>query len=306
MHESDELESTAVIDSMTRDLRGMQLWPLAASLNVEGWLGNFTSQDRFFAESLLQSFVYLGKPLVNAHLIGAFQQVSVDVGSNFAQLSTAIDIWRSFCSSSLFVPVEGEISGPAESGNVLSRLVRDTLGIGENNILKAREALLRVKRGDSSIVVFVDDFSGTGLQFRDFWRRSFILADNTSYSFQLADVDSKIRSFFTPLVMTAKAYSQVSRDAPSVVLRPAHRIGPEYYASDPSSQLWPVGRAHDGVDFLKRQAQKLGLDRNSDRVLFGFGEMGLALAFEHGYPDATLPIFSWKADGFVPLLERGS
>ena len=306
MPESAQSESTQMIDSMTRDLRGMQLWPLAASFNVEGWLGNFVDEDRVFANSLLESFVYLGKPLVNAHLVGAFQQISVDVGGNFAQLSTAIDIWKSFCSSALFVPVEGETSGPAESGNVLGRLVRDTLRISENNIQKAREALLRIKRGERSVVVFVDDFSGTGLQFREFWRRSFILADNTTYSFQQADIESKIRSFFVPLVMTARAHVRITQDAPTVAIRPAHTIGVEYYASDPNSRLWPVGRTQDGVGFLRRQAQRLGLEMNNDRVVFGFGEMGLALAFDHGYPDATLPIFTWRSDGFVPLLERGT
>ena len=36
----------------------------------------------------------------------------------------------------------------------------------------------------------------------------------------------------------------------------------------------------------------------------GFAKLGLALAFEHGVPDATLPLFYWDGPGWEPLMRR--
>ncbi len=250
------------------------------------------------------AFVYFPEPMTKALLTSAFQQISLDETFGASALATAIQLWRSFCTSVLIVPVEGETPSPAESGHVVSRLVRDTLGLPETNIKPAKEALYLLKQGMQKPVVFIDDFSGTGLQFRDFWRRSYQLVDSTATSFQRLEMQGYGPFYFTPLVMTHTAGEMISRIASTVRLRPAHLIGKEYYAVSNESLLWPPGSTAEGLDFLRRAAVRLGLDPRDQSALLGHGQMGLALAFSHGAPDTTLPIFSWALNGFVPLLSR--
>lgn len=284
----------------------MQVWPLVAAMNPEGWLSNFSGPDEQIAIGLLDAFLFVSELLVRAHLIAAFQQISVEEVGTESDLDTASRLWRSFCSSVVLVPVEGEHPSPAESGHVIGRLARDVLGVPEANILPAADALYVLKGGLARPVVFVDDLSGTGLQFRDFWRRSYRLVDSTALSFQQLQMTGGGPFYFAPLLITGGALTQLANTAPSVRVRPAHVLGPEYYARSMNSILWVAGGAEAGRNFLVRQATRLGHDHADDMNLFGFGGMGLAVSFAHGTPDHTLPVFSWRSDGFIPLFDRRS
>ncbi len=64
---------------------------------------------------------------------------------------------------------------------------------------------------------------------------------------------------------------------------------------------------NDGVELILRKSKELnipstcGLDVNDEK---GFKEQGLALAFEHGAPDAIPAFFYWKYENWTPLIKK--
>lgn len=56
---------------------------------------------------------------------------------------------------------------------------------------------------------------------------------------------------------------------------------------------------------ILRKSAALGI-KNDNKVVSakGFGGQGLAVAFEHGIPDAVPAFFYWESDNWVPLIKK--
>lgn len=283
------------------------LWPLETELNVHGWLGNFQADEREHAVHLLNAFVYMSQLMMNRVFESAVGNLSRTVVASKKNLVRARTEWGRFLNSALFVRVTGERPHDADSGFIFSRMARDVLAIDESRILSPAEALARLATDPSIPAVFMDDFVGTGQQFDTLWHRVSARSNGQPLSFaSLSAIAPDLRAYYTPLVATQTGVFHLSKHCPGVALLPAHVLDDRYSAVSPNSVVWPEQLRSTAYDFLLRASQRAGIPDNGGSVgdWRGFNKLALALSFEHGPPDATMPIFYWSQNSWTPLVRR--
>jgi len=298
-HENVVAKATFFVDA--------QLWPVETRLNVSGWLNNFPPEERDYAAHLLNAFIYVSQPLMNKVFETAIANLSRTIVTSKKNLIRAGSEWGRFLSSALFVRVTGERPHDADSGFIFSRMARDVLNIPPQRIVSPTDALAHLARDPSVPIVFVDDFVGSGLQFNTLWHRASVRANGQPLSFaSLASVAPDLRAYYTPLVATASGVKAVKQSCPSVHLAPAHVLDDRYNALSPTSIVWPDHLREGASEFLLRSSTRAGIPDTDggENDWRGFHKLGLALSFEHGPPDATLPIFYWSQNNWTPLVRR--
>jgi hypothetical protein len=280
----------------------VQLWPLKAEANPEGWLENFEATEREHAQCLLHAFQYFSHQLVDELFRAAVQNLSIATCAPTDSFITAQTKWRTFLAQTLFTYVEGETPNPSDSGFAFVRRARNLVGIDESQIKTNEAALATVLRSRNTPVVFVDDFVGSGDQFVKCWRRRRRIEGNIQTSFAEVAAASGGQYFFCPLVVTAQGAERIQRECPEVRLLPVHVLSSRDSALAADSYVWPTHLQDSAIDFVERASRRAGI---SAWAWKGYANLGLTIGFAHCVPDATLPIFYWNRNGWNPLVPPG-
>jgi hypothetical protein len=283
------------------------LWPLKTTLHPEQWLHNFQDSELEHAIHLLNAFMYLSDSLVNEMFVAAFQTLSRFFRGYSDSLLASQVGWKDFLATVRFSYVTGEIPNPTDSGFAFARKARQLLGIPEERIQSPEATASELVDTGPWPVVFVDDFVGSGSQFLATWNRSIALSSGRQVTFAQL---SRIRNqdfYYCPLICCAHGLQAIRQYAPAVRLNPCHVLSPNYSALVADSVLWPRHLVPTAANFLKVASQRAGIpdsDGANTDDWQGFQKLGLALAFQHAVPDATLPIFYWEQNGWKPLIRR--
>lgn len=278
----------------------MQLWPLTSHLNPRGWLSNFTSEEKPFAINLLHNFLYFNERLMEQLLRSAFQDLSRIIRGEEKVYSSVRTQWQQFFDEVIITCVRGERPNATDSGLKFLRMARQVLRIDENRILSPDETLARFRVGVRCPIIFLDDFVGSGQQFVSTWTRKVSLSYHSPVSFE--DIESEypdLRTFYCPLICTETGQRNIKIRCPRVTLNPAHLLPDNYSALSTESVVWPPEMRISGPKFIESVSLRANIPGWR-----GFHNLGLSLAFEHSVPDATLPIFHWNENGWIPLIER--
>jgi hypothetical protein len=280
----------------------VQLWPLIARLNPKRWLSNFTQAESPYAIHLLNAFLYFNQSVMDQLLSAAFQALSQLIHDPRDAYLASQARWRQFIDTVIVTCVRGEEPNATDSGFRFLRMARQVLAIPQERILSPEDALAVVAAGRRSPVVFLDDFVGSGNQFTETWTRKVPLPEHAarSVSFEdLAMVMRNLQCFYCPLICTEKGRRAIVHNCPTVTLNPAHLLTDNYSATATNSIIWPRHLRGGARAFIQQASARAGVLEWE-----GFHGLALALAFEHSVPDATLPIFYWKENGWKPLIER--
>lgn len=284
----------------------VQLWPLNRRLHAESWLANFLPAELEHALHLLNIFQYFSAQLVERLFMGAFQGMSRHVVTSKNAFMSARSEWRRFISTALIVRVTGERPSEADSGHLFVRLARDRFHVPEENLADHSSALSRLLTDPSTPIVFVDDFVGSGNQFVTMWCRKYEVPNRPS-TLSFADAVSLTRTrsiFYCPVLCTQSGLTRIVHRCPQVTVVPAHLLSNQYNVLAPDSLLWPDHLRANAYGFVEAASKRAGIPDNGGNVgdWRGFKKLGLAIAFEHGIPDATLPLFTWTSNNWKPLL----
>lgn len=277
----------------------VHLWPRETKLNPDGWLSNFDIDERDHAVHLLNAFLYYSADLIDELFKAAFQQLSrriVPINGPYVAGQAA---WRQFRSDVIVTHVTGEEPSNTDSGYLFARKSRQVLGIDEGNIIAPHEVLQRLSDEGPRPVLFVDDFVGSGDQFITSWQRDVELEDGSTLSFERFAGVSGASFYYCPLFVGSTGRQALEQDCPSVVLSPAHFVSDRYSALSDDSIVWPDHLRASAHDFLESASHRAGIVSWK-----GYHDQALTLAFEHGVPDATLPIYYHDENGWTPLIRR--
>ena len=85
--------------------------------------------------------MYFSEPMVNAQLLGAFQNLSRLVKGAHPSLITAQTHWQTFFDTLLITYVTGENPNVTDSGFTFARKARQVLGVPEDRIVDPNTAL---------------------------------------------------------------------------------------------------------------------------------------------------------------------
>ncbi|MGQ0731276.1 phosphoribosyltransferase-like protein [Acidovorax sp.] len=293
-----------------RYLVDVGLWPRMVEFNWRGWLQNFEDDEMPFAVRLLDSFLYFSQPITRQLFRTAFLSASERVIAKQA-LPAAQAQWRSYVENLLVVRVIGERPSAADSGYAFSRLARDDLDVAEDQLFEPAEAIGRLLRDRTGDIMFVDDFVGSGTQFNKLWQRRFdVPGQGRLLSF--ADVakqhPDRFRYFLCTAVATEYGLGNIRDMAPMVVPLNGQTLDGRASATATPSLIWRDDMAEQGPAFIRRASERAGipLEEGVEHEWNGFHGLGLTVAFAQGWPDATLPLFHWSRNGWIPLLSKGA
>jgi hypothetical protein len=106
---------------------------------------------------------------------------------------------------------------------------------------------------------------------------------------------------YCPVFVAETGKAVIEQDCPNVLLSPAHFLPANYSALVEDSVVWPDELRSTALDFLETTSRRAGIGEWEWR---GYKDQGLTLAFAHGVPDATLPIFYHEQNNWKPLVRR--
>ncbi len=298
--------SIALISERTDHFRDFAIWPRQQDFNVEAWLSNFISSELNLAKRLLAGFTYFNKSMTNALLRHSIQNYLSAAWNDddFPKPPSRIGI-DDIC----FVQCQGEYPRATDSGNLFARKLRDELRVPDRNIMSPAEALQNSARFRNFL--FVDDFVGSGNQFIETIQRSYAGVRPYS-SFEELLADDKFAVAYCPCVATSYAQNnRITPLYPKVRLHPAHVLVHHHNATKPEARVWhglATSDAIAAINLLKSISRRAGYDKDDggQDAWHGFHELGLSLGFEHGIPDASLPVFFSERNGWRPLMRRSS
>jgi hypothetical protein len=278
-----------------------QLWPVRHRVNPQGWLKNFKADEMPYALTLLNAFIYYPTAFTQDVLRHSFNDLSRDVVSSCSCFSEAKHQWAQFLRDLYVCRVTGETPNDTDSGYLMVRLVRQRIGIEQRMILGPEQLFEHLLAETSRNVVFVDDIVGSGNQFVETWNREYTTTSGRTSFGQLQIAGRGHKFYYLPLIAAKKGADRIRREIPAVVLRPAHELGPEYNCLDPNSPIWPEDLKPNVQSVIKNASNRAGIPEADWQ---GFANLGLAFAFEHSTPDATIPLFHWARNNWVPLIIR--
>lgn len=278
----------------------LHAWP-AAKLDVHGWMNNFHKDEKPLASHLLSVFMYFSESMVDALFRSAFHDVCNITQTSWKNRLVENRRWNTLIDNSIITIVEGEQPNATDSGFYFARKARQVLGIPDDQILSTNDAMRRLMQGHCGPVIFVDDFVGSGEQFLKTWNRAYQGATFSQISAQRPNQNF----VYCNAIMTKRGYDRLRREASSVILSSGNVLPENYSCVVEDSLFWPNGEASRGIEFIREVSARAGIPDTDggESDWRGFHKLGLALAFQHSTPDATLPIFYWEQN-WAPLVRR--
>ena len=281
----------------------VHVWPELQRLDPRRWLNNFRSDEKFFANHLLNAFLFFNEAMEDALLRSAVQSLSVDISRRTTSLADAKSQWRAFLDALVVTYIHGETPRATDSGHLFARKARQVLGIQDPQILEPAEAVERFIDKPGGALLLVDDFVGSGRQMEAAWRHIYEGPSGRKGSLQVIQANGT-RVIYTPLVATSYGTSCLEEMCPGLEIRAAHEIDERYSLVSPDSILWPDSLKPDAMEFMRKASERAAIIPDCKFGWKGFHDLALGIAFGHGVPDATLPLFYWEGPDWHPLIRR--
>lgn len=269
------------------------------SVRLRAWLKNFDSPEaQYLCAHLLDALSFRNHDMTTSLCDYAANVIFPNIISKYPE---SIDKWSKKLLAGrpcdiCFVAVEGVGKGtrkPAKSGQLVLRQYERSEVVNKVHFVDADALINLVQKRGYKTVVFIDDFCGTGTQFKEFF-------DYFEYDLLPAEI--------------TKIYIPFS----------AHQCGIDNLRDAiPSLKLHPVEKlSEDNNFFFERNGTFRGDGRNSSQSMrefyltfleskglktetpFGFGDLALSWAYFFSTPNNILPIYYQENSNWQKLLKR--
>jgi len=279
----------------------VQIWPITSRLDPVSWLRNFRDEERPFAVHILNVFLYLSDPIIDAIFVATIRSLASNVVSYATSSGDAHLLWRDFLSSIRVTHVEGENPSPTDSGHLFSRRAR-LLRIPDSRIIRPDEALDHIAENPLDPLLFVDDFIGSGRQMEHTWMREHTNVTSTQgLSFQEV-IGPEHHVIYVPTVSTAIGAERLRESCSHLKLFPGYFLDERYSLLSDESVLWPPSLKDGASDAIYSASVRAGITDSESVGWKGFCNLALPISFSHGVPDATLPLIWWDQGDWTPLV----
>lgn len=276
------------------------IWPHEPTVSPRAWLNNFTEAEKEIASILLDHFVFYSNQNSNLLLRTTYQAIADEIAADQSSLIPKFSLKEAWITRVL-----DENPNVTDSGHIFCARARKLLKISEDKFLEPNQAVQKAAQGDP--VIFVDDFVGSGTQMTSTWSRRF--PNQFPSSFAEAQKTSHFPAIYLTLVAARAGADQLKNTCPGLHLRAGHILSDEYSIMNlyRKATLRTIPKLHDRIyALLSKYGPRLLLKdymNEGDYPLYGFEHLGLLLAFEHGVPDATVPIMGdHQGHGWEPLV----
>lgn len=277
-----------------------QFWPLVVASNVKQWLGNFHDEaEKEIAAQIVDFYIYLSEPMIS-HMLAT---VLGKCGSYFRIFNSA---WSDldFINQCWYSYIPGEDRSDICSGSEFLRKLQTLFGIPNERLLVYSDFVKRMKENYCEYFILVDDFIGSGHQVEEAWCKYPIgspLKDICKSQYH--------KVVYAPLIVNAVGYNKVLSTCDGLHVEYIHKLPAEYSLFHQQCPCWH-GNSElyaQGIDLIDRKSAELGIPKTNGMHtddMKGYKEQGLAISFQHGMPDACLPIFTKETLDWKPLFKR--
>ncbi len=278
------------------------IWDGINKTSLGKWLNNFKNDlERYFAACILDNVIYRSERQTIALLKHLFERCLPDLNRIKNMPCGLIDDWQSTLSDSIkdpqirLVPVIKSSDPPTKSAYLIGRLMKRHLMISENWIIKPEEIELNLKKG-VNVILFFDDFMGTGYQFDEF-----------IHNYSLITYFPVIYSVYMTLTAHIKGIDYISN-----VYKDLKIVTVEILDYSHSVFHYECRCFQDGVNncrtaknFYYELIKKNNINIKGPNRR-GFGHLELTYTFQHASPDNCLPILWWNKSPkkWAPLFMR--
>ena len=284
--------------------REVQVCPFSDKFNYKGWLNNFTNKyEKELASLMVDFFNYYSDEMVN-------QMLRASVGKAGYEFSKCFSDWNhdDFKNRCYYSFIPGETSNLSDSGYLFIRKLRDELNIDDSRFINYNDLHEYLSTPPYSLpIILVDDFVGSGDQCRKAWS----VNRGGRYNMTLEEISLKYnhKIVYAPLIINNMGYDRITNCCNGLTLSPAHIISKEYNLFDEDCICWKKNKKYfeDGVNMILSKSNELGIPSTSGISVndeMGYKSQGLAIAFEHGAPDAIPAIFYWETENWTPLIKK--
>lgn len=282
--------------------RDTQVWPLANDFNYEQWLANFEKgRELNIALRIMDYFTFIPDCYINqmlATVIGKCGYYFKRQRGTWTDNDFKNNCWYSF--------VPGEEHKPTDSGYVFNRKLRDNIRIPENRFVDYIDLNSMLLSSTNQNVILVDDFVGSGHQTLVAWKSKY---PKTIKSLQEIAISNNHKVIYAPLIVNYKGYNKIVNDCGGLGLVFIYYLNEACSLFNKNCPCWGGDEVlfQDAVKLIYEKSIALGIpDTGGADVIDvkGYDKQGLALAFEHGMPDACPPFFYWESAEWKPLIKK--
>ena len=232
---------------------------------ILGWLEQFHDDDLPLALEVLEDVRYINATNLREMTRQIRDMAIADFGGEHRRI--------------VFVP----IGSPGSGSNYLMRVLA---ALRDRSVSTTTLADLRtLTEGDVDVIVFVEDFSGTGQTLREWWElnESIILPLNAQIVVGV-------------LLASIRAVQHIQSFATLIAVE---QLGDEADVFSGDHPLFDESAGHTLLEYCESTACPPHFVR-------GFGDCGLLVALKHGCPNNSLPILWYSDGGWRPLFHRRS
>jgi len=301
----EPMDKAEIIDAREYFAR-IGVWPAVPSeAKPKQWLANFLPSEKDHALALLDAFTFFNAATTTKLFTAAFKGIAAELVADEVGYSSKRNKWTAFLDRVIITHPTGEAPNTTDSGHAFARLARQKFGVEETHTLTPELAIVASQRMVDAPVVFVDDFGGSGDQFLKTWRRKYRVSAGEVLSFaELAATNLGAQYIYCPAVTTSCAVRRIAQEAPEVRVVASHVLPEQASVIHPDNPMIPDELKPDLMRVIIDASHRAGVEPSHAVGPFGYFRLGLAIAFEHSVPDATLPIFWKPAPAWTPLYRR--
>ncbi len=282
----------------TKQLIELGFWDVERS-RLDSWWKQFCGvEEEFFAACLLDRVIFRSRPQFEAALRSLFRSNlnrSIFKDKHDGYLVDTLSS-RSNEPKIRLVPVICESDPPTKSGPLVIRRLQRILRLNPKWMCWPWQASDAVEKEGVDTVIFVDDFLGSGGQFKTFFDQ-----------WQFGEPGmSKVRFFYAPVVAHEKGIDHLSTELPRLRIAYIESLGSrQQFFSD---ETWD-DMSHGSVTALDAKNWYLEFARKrkiAGRKIdpLGYEKLELTYGFSHSTPNNSLPILWSTSANWNPLLER--
>ena len=294
---SDGLTFTDSVYSRAEALVRARIWDGLTLTRLRSWRANFHGDvEKYFSACVLDELIYRSDAQTEAMarylwlsvlpreaptLLNAPPKTEEIIHDLFSQ--------RSHSATALVVPVVRH-TDIGKSGHVITRMLEKRLRMNPN----ATGGADRLARNLPPLVIFIDDFLGSGNQFYKFAK-----------TYNLRNVFPRVACIYAPLVAHASGVSLLARMFPQLTVIPGELLSARHSLFSRDSRAFGDGTNSPAAahTFYRDLRRRHGIPRGWS--VGGSGHLATAYVFEQSAPNNNIEIL-WAAipGAWNPLFDR--
>lgn len=286
--------------SKTRLLIKKGIWEEIDELNLNRWLTNFkTDESKYLSACMLDALTYRSQKMCHSMMRKILSETipnycrSIGI-ENFQTLSE----WKSLIKDGnqlvRFTPVSIS-DGRVKSSSVVIRHFIEANDIPQRCVQQT-ENLERAIENGTELIVFLDDFAGSGHQFNKFMKQK-----------KLNEFESRVKFLYTPLAAHKTAIDRIESKHPNVKVLPVEILDEQHEFFNECLDGFFRGDQTNTVNDAKKYYEDYCSEIfDNPKYLFGMSSQCLTYSFFLSCPNNNLKaLYHEQAPEWKRLLFRG-